>query len=261
MKYSVTDSASLNKSMNNEQAIVLSSDKSFFTLEGEGASIGRPSVFLRLSGCNLTCRGWASPENPNGCDSYTAWSVKNRTTFSELTERFKELGHFAQLKNGAILKLTGGEPLLQQKALLAWVNETFCDTIPAIEFETNATIMPDPDWSEEPLAAAFVCSPKLSNNGDPVDRRYKPAVLEWHAHNPNSTFKYVIRNEQDFEELFTYHIDAFKIPHYRVWLMPECATTPQFKQRAPWVAELCKKQGFNFSPRLQILIWEQALGV
>ena len=44
--------------------------------------------------------------------------------------------------------------------------------VPRIDFETNATILPDKEWTR--VAATFTTSPKMSNNGDPVDRRYKP---------------------------------------------------------------------------------------
>ena len=40
----------------------------FYTLEGEGAYVGYPSVFMRLSMCNLTCKGFASVDSPNGCE-------------------------------------------------------------------------------------------------------------------------------------------------------------------------------------------------
>ena len=37
-----------------DETIYLSDDKIFYTVEGEGEFIGYPSVFMRLSMCNLT---------------------------------------------------------------------------------------------------------------------------------------------------------------------------------------------------------------
>ena len=37
-----------------EKTILLSDDKVFYTVEGEGEYFGYPSVFMRLSMCNLT---------------------------------------------------------------------------------------------------------------------------------------------------------------------------------------------------------------
>ena len=60
-----------------KETLLVSDDKAFYTLEGEGEYVGMPSVFFRLSMCNLTCKGFASEDSPHGCDSYISWSVKN----------------------------------------------------------------------------------------------------------------------------------------------------------------------------------------
>ena len=128
----------------NSETIFLSDDKVFYTIEGEGMFIGQPSVFMRLSMCNLTCKGFASPDSPNGCDSYISWSVKNKMTFAEIFQLMEENGYIRHLKERAILKLTGGEPLIQEKALLKFI-EAFKERyefIPRIDFETNATLTP-----------------------------------------------------------------------------------------------------------------------
>ena len=53
-----------------QETIFLSDDKVFYTIEGEGEFVGYPSVFMRLSMCNLTCIGFKSEDAPYGCDSY-----------------------------------------------------------------------------------------------------------------------------------------------------------------------------------------------
>ena len=65
------------------ETIYLSDDKLFYTLEGEGEYIGQPSVFMRLSMCNLTCAGFVSEASPHGCDSYISWSIKNKMTLKK----------------------------------------------------------------------------------------------------------------------------------------------------------------------------------
>ena len=39
-----------------KETLILSDDKLFYTLEGEGEYVGVPSVFFRLAMCNLTCK-------------------------------------------------------------------------------------------------------------------------------------------------------------------------------------------------------------
>lgn len=240
--------------------IYLSDDKIFYTVEGEGEFIGYPSVFMRLSMCNLTCKGFASESSPHGCDSFISWSVKNKLTFKEVFDFFDSSGYKEHLRNGAILKITGGEPLVQQKALLKFLHYMEADWgfVPRIDFETNATILPDPEWLR--VGATFTTSPKMSNNGDPEDRRYKPEVLDWHSTN-GSGFKFVIDKESDLDEVLAKYIDPFDIPTGRVWLMPCCGSRKEHIEKAPMVAELAKKHIFNFSPRLHLLVWDMALKV
>jgi len=246
-----------------EDTIFLSDDKIFYTVEGEGEYAGIPSVFMRLSMCNLTCKGFASADSPHGCDSFISWSVKNKMTFDDIFDYITQNSFNCKLRDGAIWKITGGEPLIQQKQLLKLVEaykERF-GYVPIIDFETNATILPDERWINE-FRATFTTSPKMSNNGDPEEKRYKPQVLKWHAEN-KSGFKFVINQESDIIEVLEKYIHnpEIKVPANRVWLMPCCGSRAELAEKSAMVAELCKKHMFNFSPRLQLLIWDKALKV
>ncbi len=242
----------------------LSSDLIFHTLEGEGISIGKPAVFLRMSSCNLTCKGWATPDNPNGCDSASAWQIKNKFSVEELIALFEKNKYHEFLQRGDILKITGGEPMLQQKELLLFVEASWkkwgCYPI---EIETNATLMPDYHWQK--YKAVFVCSPKLANNGDAEEKRYKRDVLNWHSVGAtvgkSSIFKFVVCTPEDLQEIMAKYVEEFLIPRASIWLMPEGASREAIYAKSAWVAELCKEHGFNFSTRLQIIIWDRALGV
>ena len=243
-----------------DEKIFLSDDKVFYTVEGEGEYVGWPSVFMRLSMCNLTCQGFASEDSPHGCDSYISWSVKNKLTFKELKTLLEEEGYKKHLDNGAIWKITGGEPLVQQPKLLKFLAyiDVEWGTIPRIDFETNATIMPDPEWLR--VDATFTTSPKLSNNGDPEDRRYKPDVLKWHVTN-GSGFKFVISKKEDLEEVLQKYVEKFNIPRERVWLMPCAGSRKEHIEIAEEIAEYAKQEYFKFSPRLHLLVWDMALKV
>ena len=239
----------------------LSDDHVFYTVEGEGKYIGWPSVFMRMAMCNLTCQGFASPDSPHGCDSFISWSVKNRYTFDELNNFYEENGFDKELKRGAILKITGGEPLLQQKRLLEWL-DTFEDRFgfkPRIDFESNSTIMPKEEWYTK-WNATFTLSPKMSNNGDPENRRYKPDVIAHHNKN-GECFKFVVNSEEDEKELFEKYINNGIVYRENIWLMPCCGSRDEHTAKAGMVAELCKRYNFKFSPRLQLVIWDMALKV
>jgi 6-pyruvoyltetrahydropterin 2'-reductase len=244
-----------------EKHIFLSDDKIFHTIEGEGEHIGKPSVFMRVAMCNLTCKGFASKDSPHGCDSFVSWSVKNRFTFEQLFEYLEQHNYITLLRRGDIFKITGGEPLIQQKNLLEFI-KAFVEKyrfIPRIDFETNATIIPDPAWQLDYLAT-FTTSPKLTSNGDPEHKRYIPEALLWHTRN-GSGFKFVVACVEDIEEIREKYIDRFEIRSNKVWLMPCCGSRDEHVKAAVQVADFCKINGFNFSPRLQLVIWDKALKV
>lgn len=239
--------------------MVLSDDCIFYTIEGEGHLVGVPSVFIRLSNCNLTCQGFASKDSPYGCDSYISWRERNTFTFDEINKLIEKEGYDKHLKTGAVLKITGGEPMLQQSRLIKWL-KSFEDKfkfIPRIDIETNGTLQPQDVWIDE-LKATFTVSPKMSANGDDECIRYKPEVLEWHNKN-KACFKFVITSPTDISELYDKYIDNKLIDKDKIWLMPCCGSRREHIDNAQSVAELCKSLNLKFSPRLQLIIWDMAL--
>jgi organic radical activating enzyme len=262
------------------KTLFLSDDFVFYTLEGEGEYIGWPSVFMRLSMCNLTCIGFKSEDAPFGCDSYVSWSKKNKMTFEEIAQFFEKNGYHDRLREGAIFKITGGEPFIQQKNLIEFVKfiherwgfSSFDKVVDRsendkpdlyIDFETNGTVMPDQEWVDSgKWICTFTTSPKLTNNGDPEDKRFKPDVLKFLVQQ-YACFKFVAKQESDLDEVFTKFINNpdINLPRNRVWIMPMCGSRNELTNVAPAVADICKKHGFKFSNRLHLQIWDKALKV
>jgi 7-carboxy-7-deazaguanine synthase len=248
-----------------ENYLLISDDgPGFYTIEGEGEYVGQPSVFMRLFGCNLTCKAFISKDSPYGCDSYISWSKKNKYTFEEMFEFYEKNNLIEHLRNRAIFKITGGEPTLRQTPLLKFM-EAFVERynfVPRIDFETNATLIPDERWVTD-FGATFTTSPKLTTNGDPEEKTYKPEVLRWHvAH--NSGFKFVINSDRDIEEIWRKYVDDYEginVPLQRVWFMPCCGSRQEHIERAQAVVEYAKAMHVNFSPRLHLLVFDMALKV
>ena len=267
--------------MSADKTLFLSDDFVFYTLEGEGRYIGYPSVFMRLSMCNLTCIGFKSEDAPFGCDSYVSWSKKNKMNFEEIAQLFEKNDYHEKLKQGALLKLTGGEPFIQQKNLIEFIKfirdrwgffSWDCDYDPMvsgprepqlnIDFETNGTIMPDPEWLELGCIVTFTTSPKLSSNGDPEEKRFKPEVLRFLMQN-SACFKFVVKTESDLTEVLEKYVNNpdVAIPSELVWIMPMCGSREELLKVGPAVAEICKKYCFKFSNRMHLQIWDKALKV
>lgn len=243
--------------------LYLARETVFLTCEGEGRLIGYPSVFMRLSMCNLTCAGFKSADSPYGCDSFVSWSVKNKMTFDEIFSLLEKENYISNLRDGAVFKITGGEPLLQQKSLIEFIKR-FAERysfLPRIDFETNGTLLPDPGWNDT-IEATFTVSPKLSNNGDPESSRFKPEVLRYHV-TIGSCFKFVVKSETDWNEIESKYInnDQINLPKGLIWLMPCCGSRDEQTRVSADIVEICKKHSVRFSPRLHLMIWDKALGV
>jgi len=77
----------------------------FRSIQGESSYAGLPCIFVRLTGCNLRCR-W--------CDTAYAFYGGTKMEVEEVLARVGELSGGAA---GALVELTGGEPLLQPECV------------------------------------------------------------------------------------------------------------------------------------------------
>lgn len=71
----------------------------FFSSQGEGLRVGEPTIFIRLSGCNLKC---------DFCDTKYAWNKGKKESMKRILKRIEK---FADLTKWVCI--TGGEPTLQ----------------------------------------------------------------------------------------------------------------------------------------------------
>lgn len=231
----------------------LAVSETFYSVQGESQSMGVPAVFLRLGGCNLLCQSesWL-------CDSISVWSHSKAVVFSDVL--LKE--YVEKLKEGAHLIITGGEPMMHQKAIiqyLEWFGNEF-GFLPTIEVETNGTILPLFELGH--VVNYWNVSPKLSTAGEQNKRevRINEIALNWFTTQGKKTiFKFVISSDEDVLELlqdYGPHIDIKK-----VMLMPAGSTREELDKTRLMVIEHCKRLCLRYSDRLQIVSWDKATGV
>jgi 7-cyano-7-deazaguanosine (preQ0) biosynthesis protein QueE len=205
----------------------------FYSIQGEGPNIGKPAVFLRLGGCNQKCK-W--------CDTKYALNSANFKSISnkKIIQKIKKY----PCKN---IVITGGEPLLQQDSL-----KVLLDELPkyTFELETNGSLPLKINNKFEQIN----CSPKLTSSGTIA------YSLKLFPNNKKVAYKFVICNKSDVEEVKVF-CRKYKIPKEKVWLMPEGSKREIAIKRSIWLIELCKKEGYNFSPRLHIMLWGNKRGV
>lgn len=131
----------------------------YYTLQGEGFYTGRPSVFLRFTGCNL----WSGKEKDRKkaiCDWCDTDFIGNdginggKYLGSEIIKIIKTLWPKKEQSKPYIV-FTGGEPLIQlDNELIERVHKAGFE----IGVETNGTMTP-------PSGIDWICvSPKASSN-------------------------------------------------------------------------------------------------
>ncbi len=106
------------------QAIRASLIEVFSSVQGEGPEVGRTTVFVRFGGCDLRCR-WC--DSPGTWRETPGWRLEREAYAGEFEERENpvEVDALARLIDerapspSAWISLTGGEPLLQPKAVAA----------------------------------------------------------------------------------------------------------------------------------------------
>ena len=227
----------------------------FYSLQGEGKTMGIPSVFLRTQACNLMCDAkWV-------CDTIDVWITGDQYSIEDTLDLFEKEGYTDVLFKGAHLVLTGGEPLLQQKALVEFL-EAYYERffyLPYVEVETNGTKTPIPELIK--YVNLFNVSPKLSNAGMNEKRRVKPDTIKVFNEIENSIFKFVIADKDDYKELCETYIEPLDIRKEKIWLMPAADDQDMLDANCQYVASLCIKKCYNYSSRLQIELWNKTTGV
>jgi len=217
----------------------------FYSLQGEGSLVGVPSVFIRTTGCNLRC-SW--------CDTpYTSWQPEG--TDWSLRQILAEVR--AHPARHAVV--TGGEPMIQPEIIP--LTEQLRAAGLHITVETAGTVF-------QPVACDLMSiSPKLANSTPSApwaaqhDRlRIQPDVLRELMERYDYQMKFVIARPEDVAEVREL-VESLAADRARVILMPEGTDAAMLRERSIWLAEICKEEGFRFSPRLHVDLWGNRRGV
>lgn len=241
----------------------LSGDAIFHTIQGEGSRQGNPITFIRLHNCNLVC-GW--------CDAFYTWKKDSREYWQEAEDvHYRDIHSRimkAQAECGLIedrpvhrILFTGGEPLLQQKLILKFMNE---NPQYFVEIETNGTIMPDVYLLEHATSGrrgyqhrvAFNVSPKLPSSGNGNRRLVKPDVLEMISLTDDPLFKFVCSTERDIYDILEVYGEL--IPFEYISIMPEGVTKERNQEVYEQLMPIILRLGLRTHPRGHTVMFEEA---
>lgn len=205
----------------------------FYSLQGEGFLAGVPSVFIRLAGCPLKCT-W--------CDTKYAWDKQSGQCLSieQIIEQTKK-------SDCSHIVITGGEPLIESD--LSKLTQNLKANGKHITIETAGI-----EFIPDLVCDLISISPKLSNSGQ--SNAVNIDVLNSLITAYEYQLKFVFEKEKDLLEIEAVLRKLKNIDRRKVLLMPQAVNRQQYIEKAPAVAELCLKNGFVFSPRLHILLWD-----
>jgi 7-carboxy-7-deazaguanine synthase len=221
----------------------------FYSIQGEGVLLGVPSVFIRTSGCNLRCT-W--------CDTpYTSWQPEGEEqSLDEIMRKVRAFGAHHVV-------VTGGEPMIAPE--IKSLTEALRENQLHITIETAGTVY-------QPVACDLMSiSPKLRNSV-PHEReggrwaaqherlRYQPAVLKRLLAEYSHQIKFVVSRPEDMAEIETMRAEL-GVARGSVVLMPEGTNHEILRERGEWIAEVCKREQYRFSPRLHVELWGARRGV
>lgn len=213
-----------------------------------------------------------------GCDSYASWDPRFKhlspvLSVDAIADRIKELLPNGKFGQDVHLIITGGEPLLGWQKQYPALFDAFVHRgmgLSHVTFETNGT----QDLSKEliesfgdyDLDITFSVSSKLPNSGEKWEEAIKPEVIaQYYSYGDLTYFKWVVGDKQDYEYVQNAikeykNVLGYKMNNIPIYLMPAGGTTKHYDENEKWVADLAMKNGWRYSPRLQVQLWKNAWG-
>ena len=145
----------------------------FHSIQGESTHVGRPCVFIRLTGCPLRC-GW--------CDTEYAFYGGSEWSLSQLLEKVEAYGC-------PLVEVTGGEPL-HQPATFHLISQ-LCDKGLEVLIETSGAIDIRPVDDRAQVILDVKCP-----GSDMMDRMHWPNLGQLAS---KDQAKFVIKDRADYE--------------------------------------------------------------
>lgn len=204
----------------------------FYSLQGESATVGVPTIFIRLTGCPLRC-GY--------CDTEYAFKGGDYYTIEQLLEKI-------QHNKTQYVTVTGGEPLAQKSCLA--LLETLADSGYQVSLETSGAL----DISQVDSRVMVVMDLKTPGSGE-VERNHYQNIEHLKT---GDQVKFVICDRQDFDWA------AQEVAKRKLTEKCEVLFSPSYQQLdattlADWVLEA--QLPVRFQIQLHKYLWGDVSGV
>jgi len=161
----------------------------FFSIQGESTFAGLPTIFIRLTGCNLRC---------SYCDTAYAYNDGENLSISQIIKQIKKYPC-------NLVEITGGEPLLQKDSIK--LSQQLNDLNYTVLMETNGSIL----LPQKRFFRAIVDVKTPSSNEKNSFNLQNLELLTC-----NDELKFVIANREDFDFAVSFinchNLDSLQIP-------------------------------------------------
>ena len=229
------------------------------TIQGEGALIGQPTVFVRTGGCDYRCL-W--------CDTLHAVDSRYRDSWQPMSA--DEVFHEVEKLSGGkplMVSLSGGNPAIQPLGALIDLGKSKSYRF---ALETQGSVAQD--WFSK--LDVLILSPKPPSSEMQTDWTKFDECLEAARGKPDIALKIVVFDEEDYHYA---REAAARYSHLPLYLQPGNHTPPPgddpaggrvdlsgINTRLRWLAEkVCADQWHEATvlPQLHVLIWGNQRGV
>lgn len=208
----------------------------FYSIQGEGELAGYPTIFIRLTGCNLRCRY---------CDTEYAFYEGKEMGIDDIIERIKRY-------RSRYVCVTGGEPLLQREVLD--LMETLLEDGYIVSLETNGSIsLEDVCMRLGKYGDNFIISMDIKCPSSGMSERMRLENID--LLRENDQLKFVVLDEDDYN--YAKDIISRYRPRCKIIIQPVWGTDVRK------IAELMLKDGLQARLSLQIhkIIWGDRRGI
>lgn len=222
------------------------------TIQGEGALIGQPTVFVRTGGCDYRC-SW--------CDTMYAVDSAFRKDWKPMSAE----GIFAEIKKLSnnkplMVTLSGGNPAIQPLENLIKLGQNQGYTF---ALETQGSIAKD--WFSD--LDVLTLSPKPPSSGENTDWDALDACVNAAGENTEIALKIVVFDDADYSYA---QKAASRYPDLPLYLqvgnhqVEGKADEDELRTRLRWLAEKVAHDNWFDAcvlPQLHVMIWGNSRGV
>ena len=203
----------------------------FYSIQGESATIGHPTVFVRLTGCPMRC---------TYCDTAYAFHGGERLELDEILDQVAQF-------DARYVTVTGGEPLAQPDC---WpLLNKLCDVGYKVSLETGGAI----SIADIDPRVYIVLDVKTPASGEEANNRYDNLDLI----QDKDCLKFVICDREDYEWSRNFVTERNLDGLCEVFFSPS-ADQLNAKDLAEWILE--DRLNVRFQVQLHKVLWDDAQG-